>query len=209
MPAVTLVYEAWVRALRAWAVDPTTNLDGLPVMDESSQPPAVFQRLAKHMQDAIQQFTDNWIDQLSTRLGQASDAFARGQVMVDSKRLLARRLLLAQHPGLPASYRQALWDQACTDVRTIQSQFEEMAAQPGKTLDTSGRDLAFFRDHSLVTLLAPGFPLADFVSGRYQEPATVKTAVNPPAPLGFFSSKPRVLPTWLGDGQSGLNEDKE
>jgi len=174
-------------------------------MDESSQPPAVFQRFAAHLQGAIQKFSDRWVEQLTTRLGQTSDSFARGQIMIDAKRMFARRLLLARHPGLPATIRQALWDGACSDVREIQNQLEEVAARPGKTLDTSGRNLAFFRDHSLTTLLVPGFPLEDFVAGRHQEPAVaVSGDTGSTVPAGFFGAKPRILPTWPIDNPTEM-----
>jgi hypothetical protein len=199
----TSAYELWARALRAWSLDPTTDLSSLPVLDETSLPPATFQRLTVHLSIALQRFTDRWADTLTTRLRQTPTPFARAQVMIDAKRMLARRLLLAQHPGLPASLRQALWDGACSDVTAMQRQLEETVAH-GSTIDTSGRDAAFFREHSLTTLLAPGFPLADFIAGRYKEPeadtapaaAVPDQTTAPERPPGLRGNTPRVLPTW-------------
>jgi len=199
MAASASAYEVWVRWLRTWAEDPTVSHDHLPMLDETSYPVAIFERFATHLSKANQKFTDRWADQLATRLGQAPDPFTRAQVMVDAKRLFARRLQLAQHPGLPATLRQALWDGACQDTRHIQAKMEESGAEQDRELGSQGRHAAFFRDHSLVTLIAPGFPLDQFVAGLYQEPHSPEVPENaqPDTPASpVHGTSPRVIPNW-------------
>ena len=192
------VYETWVRGIRAWEKDPTTNLDHMPSLDESSLPPATFERLATHIMKALQTFTDQWVDQLASRLSKAKDPFQRARIMVDCKRLFARRLLLAQHPGFPATLRDALWQGACADVGVIQDSLEKAGSDGDKHPGATGHNAAFFRDHSLRQLVVAGFPLSEFIAGTHE----ISTPVQPinPSPIEpsnvALGISQRVIPQW-------------
>lgn len=197
----TSVYEQWVRGLQAWAKDPMTNLDHLPSMTEESQPVAVFERLVERLSQALRTFTDSWADQLFVRLGDARDSFSQAQVMVDSQRMFARRLLLAQHRGLPQTLREALWDAAIADARSLQKELDDLAERADRQLGSTGEMTALFRDHTLTSLVEPGFPLAEFVAGRYADThgyGRVEPTLDSShaLPVGLRGSTPRVLPTW-------------
>jgi len=146
-------------------------MDHLPALDEESLPPAGFERLMVHMGKAVQDFTEQWSSRLGARLGQAADEFAQAQVLVDAKKMFARRLLLVTHPGLPHSLREALWEDSCAFVRSLQQRLEaDGAEQDRKDFGSDGKHAAFYRRHSMLDLISPGFPLADFAAGKYRDP---------------------------------------
>lgn len=158
------VYEDWVRALRAWRRDPVTDLSHLPPLDETSFPPATYQRFLNHLNDAINEFMKRWQSQLSTSLGASTEDHARARALVDARVGLAQRLQLARHPSFPDSIREALVTQATADIRNLQAQLEDDAANVVAVSSASNRPqreatLRLIRDNSLTAVLDPGFTL--------------------------------------------------
>ncbi|MET0932008.1 MAG: hypothetical protein ABWX74_21005 [Aeromicrobium sp.] len=156
------VYEAWVRTLRAWQRDSTTDLTGLPVLDETSFPPATYQRLIRHLNDAVTEHMRRWQEQLGATLGPASSDHEKARALVDARVGLGQRIMLARHTSFPEKIRQQLMTQAETDIRGLQAQLEEQAthvAAAGSATSRPQREatLKLFRDNALTAVLDPGF----------------------------------------------------
>lgn len=189
-------YEAWVRALRLWQEDPNVDLLSLPPLTEDSLPPASWDRFMEHLSVALRTALDRWAEAFVTRLSREQDDFRRGAAMVDARRVLAKRLLLGRHPGLPEKLREAAWDVIADNIRDSQEQLEKAAQRGGRGIDAmrDNRDLKFFREHALTVLLSDGFPLESFAAGHHAAPA----AVAPSAPAPTAAATIGGLPAGLG-----------
>jgi hypothetical protein len=158
------VYEQWVLGLRAWRSDPSTDLSHLPALDETSFPPATYDRLIDHLNEAINAFMAAWNDQLLGAVRSATDTHALARALVDARRGLAHRLVLARHPSLPETIRRQLLTQAEADIRGLQRQLEERAEHVAESASSLGRTereaaLRLHRENSLTAVLDPAFSL--------------------------------------------------
>jgi hypothetical protein len=118
-------YEAWVLTIRAWSRDPQVSLVGLPELAGDDYSPAVFDRLIAHIEQAIETVTRAWLTRLQSDVGRAHSDFDLAQSLVSSRRLLARRLELAGHPGLPQELRTILTDACTRDITRMQDELEK------------------------------------------------------------------------------------
>lgn len=179
-------YEDWVRALRAWRHDPMTDMSHLPVLTESSFPPATYQRFLNHLNDAVNEFMKHWQRQFTASFGAAHDDHARGRALVDAREGLHLRLALARHPSFPPKIRSQLLTQADADIRGLQIQLENDAQNVAAAASTSNRPqreatLRLIRDNALTAVLNP-----NYAPTPAAEPAT--TPSLPPAdsqPIDF------------------------
>lgn len=165
------VYEDWVRTLRAWRRDPLTDLTKLPVLDETSFPPAIYQRFLRHLNEAINEFMNRWQSQLAAALGAASDDHARARALVDSRVGLSQRLVLARHPSFPEKIRNQLIEQATTDIKSLQAQLEDDATNMVSLGSASMRPqreatLRLIRDNALTAVLDPNFSFDGTIRDR-------------------------------------------
>ncbi len=165
------VYEDWVKGLRAWRRDPITDLSHLPALEESSFPPATYQRFLNHLNDAINEFMKRWQGQLSASLGAATNDHARARALVDSRLGLGQRLKLARHPSFPEKIRSQLVAQAERDIRSLQAQLEEDAVNVVAASSASSRPqreatLRLIRDNALTAVLDPNFSLDGTINDR-------------------------------------------
>jgi len=148
-----------------------TDLSHLPSLDEASFPPATYQRFLNHLNDAINEFMKRWQSQLSGSLGAATEDHARARALVDARVGLAQRLQLARHPSFPDNIRDALVTQATADIRNLQAQLEEDAANVVAVSSASNRPqreatLRLIRDNALTAVLDPGFSLDGNISDQ-------------------------------------------
>lgn len=193
------VYEDWVKALRAWRRDPLTDLSHLPTLDETSFPPATYQRFVTHLNDAVNAFMKRWQDQLSASLGAAQDDHARARALVGARQGLHQRLTLARHPSFPPRIREQLVAQAEEDVRNLQAQLEENAVNVVAVSSASHRPqreatLRLIRDNALTAVLDPLFSLDGELTDREVERADAYVAESvrgePPALQDFVPRRP-------------------
>jgi len=195
------VYEAWVRTLRAWRRDPLTDLTQLPALDETSFPPATYQRLVSHLNDAINEFMRRWQGQLAAALGAAGDDHARARALVDARVGLGYRLQLARHPAFPEEIRKQLLAQAETDIRGLQAQLEDdaqhvVAASSGATRQQREATLKLFRTNALVAVLDPSFTVDGSFDDREirRAEATAALSVTPDPPRAATGLVPEHRP---------------
>ncbi len=196
------VYEQWVLGLRSWRADPLTNLSDLPKLDETSFPPATYNRLINHLNEAINEFMKRWNRQLSSAVGAAKEPHTLARALVDARLGLAHRLKLARHPSLPATISKQLVTQAETDIRSLQRQLEEGAQHAASSGSSVGRTekeaiLRLYRDNALTAVLDAGFSL-DGVNDREVQRAnaaedTVAYDGTPAEPFTLSSPKRRIF----------------
>lgn len=118
-------YEAWVVTLRVWADDPSTPLDGLPTLTEESLPRDAYSRLFEHLFKAMERSGDHWQTGLTEALSQYRDFHDLADRLVKLRMLLARRLQLASHPGLPEQVRTALTEDFTRMVERNQTELHD------------------------------------------------------------------------------------
>ena len=155
-------YEDWVKTLRAWRHDPMTDLSHLPSLDESSFPPATYQRFLNHLNDAVNEFMKHWQRQFVASFSAADDDHARARALVDAREGLGLRLTLANHPSFPQQIRDQLLAQTDADIRGLQQQLENDAQNVAAAASTSSRPqreatLRLIRDNALTAVLNPNF----------------------------------------------------
>lgn len=175
-------YEAWVVAVRAWRDDPRHDMSNLPQLTVDSLPPSAYERLFAHLSAAHQHVMDQWSEAFAREWGSARDDHARVRALMGTRMLLARRLQLAGHPGLPAAVREGLVDGVARDVNALQSQLEEaVSRQSGHRIDRIARErtLRLLRTNALTVILEPGFPLQALIDGRVDEPQSPHLAPLP------------------------------
>lgn len=174
------VYEAWVKTLRAWRREPLTDLSGLPALDETSFPPATYERFLNHLNEAINEFMARWQSQLSSALGGAADGHAVARVLVDARVGLRMRIQLARHPAFPETIRAQLVSQAESDIKGLQAQLEGQAMNVVSTSSASNRPereatLRLIRDNALTAVLDPAFSVSGPVGDREMQRADAVT----------------------------------
>ncbi|MCF6389349.1 hypothetical protein L2K20_20435 [Mycobacterium sp. MBM] len=183
MTAPTSVYEAWVSALRLWGADPRHDMAGLPVLVVDSLPPAAYERLLGHLMAAQQRVMDQWSVTFTRDLAAVRDEHSRARVLLGGRVLLARRLQLARHPGLPEVVRTELANGIARDIRQLQQELEEavMRQQPGTRLDRTQIERALYalRTNPLTAVLDPGFSLQALLDGRVEDPPVPVSPLPP------------------------------
>lgn len=198
----TNVYEQWVLGLRAWRVDPQTDLSQLPKLDESSFPPPTYNRLINHLNEAINEFMKRWNLQLASTVGAAGDPHALARALVDGRVGLAHRMRLARHPSLPETMGKQLVKQAESDIHSLQRQLEEgaqHAASSGSSVGRTEREatLRLYRDNSLTAVLEPGFSLDGVNDREVLRADAVENAISqdavPPEPFTVTRRKRRIV----------------
>lgn len=156
-------YELWVRALRAWAMDPAHPMLDLPVLTESSLPPSAYQRLLGHLNAALSTVMTRWSSEFTVQWGRATTEHDRERAMVQMRTKLARRLQLTAHPSLPSVIRDLLRESAATDIRNLQQEIEDnlLKSTQNASSDRNVRErlLKTARVNSLTAILEPNFPL--------------------------------------------------
>jgi hypothetical protein len=163
-------YEQWTLGLRAWRVDPLTDLSGLPPLRNDSLPPAAFQRLLRHLHEAIEMFMKRWQEQLVAATADLRDEADAARALVDARRRFAQRLRLAAHPGLPEDIQLRLRAQAEIDLRSIQAELEgsvlTIAGSGARSAQTDRETLLrIYRENALTAALDPSF-ISDSVDDR-------------------------------------------
>lgn len=154
----TGIYEAWASRLVAWGNDPETSLEGLPVLTEESFGSSTFQRLFKHLQRAQEKLMQRWKDDWEEGLDAVQNEHDLAQLLVHSRELLAKRVQLASHPGLPAQVREALLEETTTAIKDIQAQLEKgLSAHTNSWAVEDGDLLRAVRATPLTAVLDPGF----------------------------------------------------
>lgn len=196
------VYETWVRTLRAWRRDPLIDLSQLPTLDETSFPPATYQRLINHLNEAITEQMKRWQSQTASTLGAATDDHARARALVDAREGLAHRLKLARHTAFPEQIRSALITQAENDIRSLQTQLERDAQHVAAAASASNRPvreatLKLFRDNPLTAVLDPNFSLDGTIDDTEMRRAESVTEEDLAATSGqvqeFVARRPRRI----------------
>lgn len=174
MSTPTSAYEQWVMAVRAWRQDPRHDMSHLPVLVVDSLPPDAYGRLFVHIRDAQQYVMDRWADTFARDWGAARDESGRVRALLDTRRVLARRLQLATHPGLPEVVRTELGNGVARDARQLQQELEDAVTkqQRGARLDRVQieRALNLLRTNRLTAILEPGFSLQALFDGRVDPP---------------------------------------
>jgi hypothetical protein len=183
------VYEDWVRALRAWRRDPTTDLSALPPLDETSFPRGTYQRFLHHLNEAINEFMKHWQAYFVAALSAAPNDQTRARALVDARTGLSQRLKLAEHPSFPKEIRDQLLAQAARDIKAIQTRLEEEAMHIASVSSVSTRPqrettLRLIRNNALTAVLD-----SSFVFDEANDP------VRPtePAPRDSRASQPHAL----------------
>lgn len=184
--------------LRSWRADPLTNLTHLPKLDETSFPPATYNRLINHLNEAINEFMKRWTLQLSSALGVAKEPHALARALVDARLGLAHRLKLARHPSLPETISKQLLTQAENDIRSLQRQLEEGAQHAASSGSSVGRNekealLRLYRDNALTAVLDAGFSLDSVNDREVQRADAAENAIaDESAPADPFTlSRPK------------------
>nr|WP_313777373.1 hypothetical protein [Mycobacterium sp.] len=177
-------YEQWVTAVRSWRQDPLHDMSQLPTLVVDSLPPAAFERLFSHIRDAQQHVMNRWADTFARDWGAARDEQGRVRALLDTRRVLARRLQLAGHPGLPEVVRAELTKGVARDTEQLQQELEEALTkqQRGARIDRfqTERALNVLRTNRLTAILEPGFSLQALFDGRID--VTQQQAVSAPLP---------------------------
>ncbi|WP_006245064.1 hypothetical protein [Mycolicibacterium tusciae] len=166
-------YEAWVTAVRSWRDDPRHDLSALPSLGADSLPPSAYERLFDHIRLAQQRVMDRWSETFARDWGNAREDHARVRALMATRVLLARRLQLAAHPGLPEVVRTEFTNGVARDVHALQKDLEDAAVrQTGHRVDRvqTDRTLNLLRANRLTVILEPGFPLQACVDGRIDPP---------------------------------------
>jgi hypothetical protein len=186
---VSSAYEAWVEAIYAWRENPRHDLTQLPTLLVESLPPTAFDRLFTHIAKAQQHVMDRWSETFIRDWASARDEYAAVRVLMASRVVMARRLQLAGHPGLPEEVRQEFTEGVARDVRKLQQDLEVIATrQSGHRIDRTAteRTLNLLRANRLTAILEPGFPLQALIEGRLDAPPP------PPVPSPAAAADPRA-----------------
>lgn len=192
MTVPSTAYETWVKAVRTWRQDPRHDLTTLPPLAVDSLPPAAYDRLFAHIRDAQQHVMDRWSATFARQWADAKDDHGRIRLLIDTRVLLARRLQLAGHPGLPDMVRKEFTAGVARDIQTLQKNLEDTAAaRSGHRIDRCGTEhtLSLLRANRLTAILDPGFPLQALLEGRLEvsesppaSPVTTPHDAAPPPP---------------------------
>jgi hypothetical protein len=178
------LYEKWVRALRNWAKDSTYDLSGLPPLSVDSFTPGTYQRLLRHLHEAMSHRMQEWSADLEKSLSTATGDYEIARELVRLRDPLARRVQLASHPALPAELSEALTKQAREDIEKLQAQLETnvMRASQGSVSSRARNErlLALVRQNKLTAVLDPNYKGASPSASSPDIPRV-------PSPIGYSS----------------------
>lgn len=151
-------YEAWASVLKAWSVDPSTPLAGLPAITETTFDPQTFNRLMERIHDAQSAFMDRWTERLSTATSRARTDFELARELVTARSELRARVELVSHPGLPEPVRKALRTGIEADLQNLQQQLEESVTQNDSATRTdraaTSKMLLIVRQNAMTAILS-------------------------------------------------------
>lgn len=156
-------YETWVLTVRAWAADPTTPLDHLPVLDDATFTPDTYDRLFRYILEALRAVSERWQAGLQRAWQTSSNSFELGRELVQLRATLSRRLQLAGHPALPEKAREILLRDTRESIACYQRELEANVTR----LHTSGRVDRKELDRMLMVVRENSFVgLLDYVVGH-------------------------------------------
>lgn len=164
------VYSAWVNRLSAFGDDPNTSLAGLPEITVDSFPASTFERLMKHINRAENKVMERWDSELSRDIQHASDMHELSNAILHSRKLLARRIALDNHPSLPEVLRSKLMKNATDDINNIQKDLEKNV---GKSTDS----WAVNSSNQLLEVVRTS-PLTAVLSENYQSNDAIMQVIN-------------------------------
>lgn len=164
------VYSAWVNRLSAFGDDPNTSLAGLPEITVDSFPASTFERLMKHINRAENKVMERWDSELSRDIQHASDTHELSNAILHSRKLLARRIALDNHPSLPEVLRSKLMKNATDDINNIQKDLEKNV---GKSTDS----WAVNSSDQLLEVVRTS-PLTAVLSENYQSNDAIMQVIN-------------------------------
>lgn len=159
------VYSAWVSRLSAFGEDPNTSLAGLPEITVDTFPASTFERLMKHINRAENKVMERWNSELSRDIRHASDAHELSNVILHSRKLLARRIALDNHPGLPEVLRSNLMKNATADINNLQKDLEKNVSKSTDSwaVNSSDQLLEIVRTSPLTAVLSESYQSNDAI----------------------------------------------
>ncbi|WP_073788486.1 hypothetical protein [Streptomyces uncialis] len=211
-------YASWTRALHAWARHEPADLAALPRLKRDQFDADTWERLTRHVLDALDTRLTEWSRRFALAFGEAPDEFSAGRELTQARVGLRSLRDLADHPGLPDDLRTRLGELMDQHIRSLQTQMEHAVSE----LARSGTDphwvdqrLRTLRDNAFTSVLdappdPPAEPPAPFArlrrrlrfprSGDGREPArtTGVARPSPPAagdpPADHWSTAPATAP---------------
>ena len=164
------VYSVWVNRLSAFGDDPNTSLAGLPEITVDYFPASTFERLMKHINRAENKVMERWDSELSRDIRHASDTHELSNAILHSRKLLARRIALDNHPSLPEVLRSKLMKNATDDINNLQKDLEKNV---GKSTDS----WAVNSSDQLLEIVRTS-PLTAVLSENYQNNDAIMQVIN-------------------------------
>lgn len=164
------VYSVWVNRLSAFGDDPNTSLAGLPEITVDYFPASTFERLMKHINRAENKVMERWDSELSRYIRHASDTHELSNAILHSRKLLARRIALDNHPSLPEVLRSNLMKNATDDINNLQKDLEKNV---GKSTDS----WAVNSSDQLLEIVRTS-PLTAVLSENYQNNDAIMQVIN-------------------------------
>lgn len=164
------VYSVWVNRLSAFGDDPNTSLAGLPEITVDYFPASTFERLMKHINRAENKVMERWDSELSRDIRHASDTHELSNAILHSRKLLARRIALDNHPSLPEVLRSKLMKNATDNINNLQKDLEKNV---GKSTDS----WAVNSSDQLLEIVRTS-PLTAVLSENYQNNDAIMQVIN-------------------------------
>lgn len=164
------VYSVWVNRLSAFGDDPNTSLAGLPEITVDYFPASTFERLMKHINRAENKVMERWDSELSRDIRHASDMHELSNAILHSRKLLARRIALDNHPSLPEVLRSKLMKNATDDINNLQKDLEKNV---GKSTDS----WAVNSSDQLLEIVRTS-PLTAVLNENYQNNDAIMQVIN-------------------------------
>ncbi|MFJ4767842.1 hypothetical protein ACIP88_01830 [Streptomyces uncialis] len=155
-------YASWVQALHTWARHDPADLAALPRLERDQFDADTWERLTRHVLDALDARLTEWARRFALAFGEAADEFSAGRELTQARVGLRSVRTLVDHPGLPEDLRTRLGVLMDQHIRSLQTQMEHAVSQ----LARSGTDphwvdqrLRTLRDNAFTSVLdAPPDP---------------------------------------------------
>lgn len=149
-------YETWVVFLRRWAAEEAVDPAALPALAEEHLPGDTWERLVRHLGDALDTRLRAWAERLTRALLAAADEFSAGRALAQARTGLQAVRAVAGHPRLPESTRTRLTELVDGQITDLQNQLERdldrLAAQGADPRQVERRRRTL-RDNPLTALL--------------------------------------------------------
>ena len=148
-------YEQWSERLRAWAHDPQTSLEDLPVLTDDTFAAGAYRRLIEQIMTAQRTYMNAWQDRLLRVFEQSGNTHELAVGLMNLRESLRPRMALVNHPSLPPHMREALQEGFRSDLESLQSQVEDAVKRQSSTASIERHDqlLRTVREVSFVNLL--------------------------------------------------------